>query len=98
MQRSSVSPQSDFFLRPWVRMGMAALMFLCGVMAVRKGLLHFDWVPWFCLGLFYLYGVPRQKGESWGAYLKRPRAIASSALLAAAVVGFLHSLYVLVTK
>jgi predicted Zn-dependent protease with MMP-like domain len=98
MQRSSVSPQSGFFLRPWARMGMAALMFLCGFLAVRKGLLQFDWVPWLCFGIFYLYGVRRQKGEHWGAYFKRPRAIVSSALLAAAVVGFFHSFYVLFTK
>jgi hypothetical protein len=98
MQQSSISPQPGFILSPRLRIVMAALMFLCAVLDVRKGLLQFDWVPWFCFGLFYLYGVPRQRGEPLGAYFKRPRAIASSALLAAAGGGFFYNLYVLWKK
>jgi hypothetical protein len=98
MQQSGVSPQPGFILSSRVRIGMAALMFLCAVLDVRKGLLQFDWLPWFCFGLFYLYGVPRQKGEPLTAYFKRPRAIASSILLAVAGVGFFHNLYVLWKK
>jgi hypothetical protein len=98
MQRSGVSPQPGVISPPWLRRGIAALMFLCAVLGVQKGLLQFGWVPWFCMGLFYLAGVPRQKGESVGEYFKRPRAIASSALLATAVVGFSRNLYVALTK
>ena len=68
MQQTSISPQPGFILSPRTRIGMAALMFLCAVPNAVKGLLRFDWLPWFCFGLFYLYGVPRQKGEPLGAY------------------------------
>jgi hypothetical protein len=74
-------------------------MFLCSVLGVlKKGFLQFEWVPWFCMGLFYLAGVPRQRGERVGEYFKRPRTVASSALLVVAVAGFLYNLYVLFTR
>src|SRR5258706_4205488 len=97
MQRSSVSPQPGFS-PPWLRRGVAALMLLCAVLGVRKGFLQFEWVPYFCFGLFYLTAVLRQKGEPVGAYYKRPRVIATSALLVASIVGFLYNLYVAFTK
>lgn len=98
MQPSNVSPQPGFISPPWLRRGIAALMFLCAVLRMRKGFLQFEWVPYFCFGLLYLAGIPRQKGEPFGAYFRRPRVIAWSALLVVSIVGFLYNLYVLFAK
>jgi hypothetical protein len=98
MQRSGASPQPGVISPPWLQKGVAALMFLCALLGVRKEFLQFEWVGYFCLGLFYLTAVLRQKGEPVGAYYKKPRVIATSTLLVASMVGFSYNLYVLFTK
>ena len=91
--QEAISPQRRFILPFWVRMGLAALMFLDAALYARKAFFQFEWVAWFCFGMYWLIDVPRQKGEPLSAYFKSPRAIASIAFLAAAVVGLGHSLF-----
>ncbi len=98
MQRSDFSRPPGFIMPLWLRIGLASLLFLCSALQVRKGFLHLDWLPWFCMGCYYLLLVPRRRGESFGPYLKAPRTVASNALFVAALVGFGHNLYVLFKK
>jgi hypothetical protein len=96
--QESVTPQSRFSLWLWLRMGIAALMFSCGVLEARKGFLHFAWVPWFCMGMYNLIDVPRHEGEPIREYFRKPRAIASNAFLLAGAIGFGYVLYALLAK
>jgi hypothetical protein len=68
-------------------------MFLDAVLYARKAFFQFEWVAWFCVGMYWLIAVSRQKGEPLRAYLRNPRAIASIAFLTAALMGFGHSLF-----
>src|SRR5258706_5928160 len=77
----------------WARIGLAALMFLNAVLNARKAFVQFDWVPWFCMGMYCLIIVPRQKGETRSAYFKKPRGIASIAFLTSALTGILPILF-----
>jgi hypothetical protein len=92
--QEAISPQPRFILPLWARVGLAALMFLNAVLNARKPFLQFEWVPWLCMGMFWLINFPRQKGESLSAYFKNPRGIASIAFLTAALVGFTHRVFV----
>jgi hypothetical protein len=86
------SPQPHLIVPLWARIGLAALMFLNAILNARKPFVQFEWVPWFCMGAYWLVSVPRQKGETLSAYVMTPRGIASIAFLTAALVGFGHSL------
>jgi hypothetical protein len=65
MQGSDVSPKPVSFLPFWVRIGMACLMFAVTVVPMWDGFLRFDWVFFFCFGLYYVLHLPRQK---WGCF------------------------------
>jgi hypothetical protein len=91
--QEAISPQPGFILPLWARISLGALMFLAAVLEARKAFFQFEWVAWFCLGMYWLIDVPRQKGETLSAHFKNPRAIASFAFLAAALVGFGHNLF-----
>jgi hypothetical protein len=67
-------------------------MFLDAALHARKAFFQFEWVSWFCFGIYWLIYFPRQEGESLRAFFKKPQAIASAAFLTAAVVGFGYSL------
>jgi hypothetical protein len=97
--QEAIPTQLRFVLPLWGRMGLAALMFLVAVLAARKAFLKFEWVPWLCLGIFWLINFPRRKGEPIRAYLKTGlRAVASFAFGVAAVIGSGYNLYVWYTK
>ena len=98
MPRSDASSKPVFFLPYWVRIGVACVMFAVTVLYVWKGFFHFEWVGWLCFGLYYLLYVPRQKGEPAGAYFKKPRTVASLALITTALVGFGYYLRLVFTK
>jgi hypothetical protein len=83
-------PRSIFPL--WFRIGLAALFFVDAALDARKAFLRFEWVPWFCFGMYWLIDFTRQEGEPLGAFFKKPRAIASAAFLMAALVGLCYSL------
>jgi len=90
--------KSISFLPFWVRTGMACVMFAVTAISMWKGFLRFEWVPYFCFGLYYLLYVQRQKAEALGTYFNRPRTIVSVALLVAAVAGFGHNFYAAFAK
>jgi hypothetical protein len=71
-------------------------MFLCAALNIRKG--FFEWGPWVCFGLIFLLNIGRQKGESLGAYFKKPQAAVAILLYAGAVVGFGRGLYILLAQ
>ncbi len=80
------------------RVVMTCLLFSCTVLSMWKGFLRFEWVFFFCFGLYYMMYLPKQKGEAFAAYLKRPRTVASVALLVAAVAGAGYNLHVAFMK
>ena len=94
MRGSTVSSETAFFLPLWARIGIASLMFAVTVLSIWQHFLRFEWVGWFCFGLYYLTYVPRQKGETLGAYFKKPRSITQVALLFATFAGFGYNLLV----
>lgn len=94
MRGSDVSPKPVSTL---MRTGLAFLMFALAALYTWKGF-RFEWAPWFCGGLSYLLHVSREKDEPPGAYFYKPRNIASLALMAAAIAGWGHNLYVLYSK
>jgi hypothetical protein len=98
MQGSTVPSKTVFFLPLWIRIGMASLFFAVTVLLMWKHFLQFEWVPWFCFGLYYLTYVPRQKDEAIGTYFTRPRSIAPMVLLLSAIAGFGYNLYILYAK
>jgi hypothetical protein len=98
MQGSDSSSKLVSFLPFWMRIGMASLMFVIVVLSMWTRLPWFEWAPWLCFGLYYLLYVPRQKGAAFAAYVKEPRAIASLALLVAAIAGIGRNLYVAFAK
>jgi len=77
---------------------MAGVMFAVSVLSMWKGLLRFEWVPYFCFGVYYLLYVPRQKGEAFGTYINNPRTILSFVLIGAALAGFGYNLHVAFVK
>ena len=91
--QDAISPQPRFMLPFWIRLSIAGLMFLDAALYARKAFFQFEWVEWFCFGMYWLIAVSRQKGEPLGTYLRNPRAIASIVFLMAAMVGFGHSLF-----
>jgi len=91
--QEAISPQPRFILPFWARIGLAALMFLNAVLNARKAFVQFDWVAWFCMGMYWLIVMPRQKGKTLSTHFKNPRGIASIAFLTVALVGFGHSLF-----
>jgi hypothetical protein len=96
MHGSDVSSPPAFPL--WARIGLACLMFVDAALSMWKHFLRFEWVPWLCMGLYCLLNSPRQRGETFVAYSKKPLGIASIALLIAALVGFGYNLHLLYTK
>jgi hypothetical protein len=98
MQGSELSPEPIFALPRWMRIGMAAFLLAVAVLVMWKGFLRLHWAPPFCLGFYYLIAVPRQKGEAFAAYIKKPRAMASSALILAALTVSGYSLYTLYSR
>ncbi len=98
MQESDVSTRPVSSLPFWMRIGMACLMFTVAVVSMWDGLLRFEWVYFFCFGLFWVMYLPRQKGETFRAYIKKPRAVATLALSIAIMAGAVHSLYAEFTK
>jgi hypothetical protein len=77
----------------WLRISVAALLFLSAVENLRKGAL--EWGPLLCLGLMLLVGVDRRQGESLTSYYKTPRAVVASLFGVCAMVGILHNIYIL---
>ncbi len=98
MQESDASPKPVFFFPPWMRIGMACLMFLVSVVSMWNGFLRFEWIPWFCFGLFYLLYTSRQKDEAFATYAKKPRVVASLGSLIVGILGFSHHLLTLFTQ
>ena len=49
-----------FFLPSWARIGVVCLMFTCAVLSAWRGFFRFEWVPWFCMGLYWLLYFPKQ--------------------------------------
>jgi hypothetical protein len=88
MQESNVSPQPVVHWPLSVRLGLSGLFFLDTVLHMYKHFLRFEWVPLLCTGLGWLLYLPRQKGETFVAYLKQPRGFAFLALFIAAMVWF----------
>lgn len=77
----------------WLRIGAAALMFVCAVVNARKGL--FEWGPLVCLGLTLLFAVDRRQGESLTSYFKEPQVVVAVVFGACAMVGFLRGIFIL---
>jgi hypothetical protein len=98
MQVSDDSSKPIFILPRWARVGMAFFMFAVTAVSMWKGFFRLDWAPFFCLGLYYLVYVPRQKGEVFAAYIKKPRSIASLGLLCAAIATAGRGLFALFAK
>ena len=98
MQELDVSQRPQPSIPFWGRLILASLMFVVAFLSARKEFLRFEWVPYFCFGLYWLLYVLRQKGETPREYLSKPRAIASVALMVAALIGFVHNLHGLHTK
>lgn len=98
VQDSNVSPHPVIIWPLWLRIGASSLFFVDAILNMWKGFLQFQWVPWLCIGLYCLLYAPRQRGERFSAYLRRPLGIASVALLIGALIGFVHNLSVLYTK
>jgi hypothetical protein len=94
MQGSTVPSKTVFVLPLWMRIGMTSLFFALTVLLMWKHFLRFEWVPWLCLGMYYLTYVPRP-GEGIRTYFTSPRSIASIVLLLSAIAGFGYNLYVL---
>jgi hypothetical protein len=68
-------------------------MFAVALLNMWKG----SWLlgtPYLCFGLYYLFYVPRQKGETFVAYCAKSRTIISVVLLVAALAGFGNNLRV----
>ena len=77
----------------WLRISLAALMFLSAVVNLRKGLL--EWGPLVCLGVMFLLLVDRQRGESLISYFKKPQAVVALLFGVCAMAGFLRGIYIL---
>jgi hypothetical protein len=77
----------------WLRISIAALLFLSAVAYIRKGV--FEWGPLLCLGLMFSLGVDRGQGESLTSYFKNPRAIVATLFGVCAMVGVLRNIYIL---
>jgi hypothetical protein len=86
------------FAPHWMRIGVASLMFALTVLLMWKHFQRFDWIPWPCMGLYYLTYVPRQKGEAFWPYFAKPRSFLTMVLLFTALAGFGRNLYVLYAK
>ena len=80
----------------WLRVALALIMFLCAMLGAREGFL--EWAPYLGCGLYWLILVERNKTESLKEYLKKPRALASGAVLLAALVILGFRLYGQFTK
>jgi hypothetical protein len=86
--------ESDALSRPlWLRIGLPFLMFLNAALGMWSHFSRFEWVPWFCIGLYFLVGLQRQSGEALRAYFQKTRSIASVVLLIIAVAGFGYNFY-----
>lgn len=97
MQVSDASSKPTF-LPFWMRVVMTCLMFAVTAVSMWKGFRRFEWVSFLCFGLYYMFYLPRQKGEGFVAYVRKPRAVASLALLVAVVVGAIHNLHYVFMK
>lgn len=98
MQESTASPPPTFFFPLWARIALACFMFAASALEMFDDFSQLNWVMFLALGLFYLIGVPRHKGEDRRACFKKPRAMISFALIIAVVAGALHMLYSLFAK
>ena len=89
------STLSELRNSPWLslraRIGMSCLFFLDAVLMMRKHFLRFEWAPWLSFGLYWLTYLQRQPGERWRAYLSKPQAVATIALLSISLGWFLHN-------
>jgi hypothetical protein len=77
----------------WLRVSVAALLFLSAVANMRKGM--FEWGPLLCLGLMFSVGVDRGQGESLASYYRNPRAIVAALFGVCAMVGIFRNIYIL---
>ncbi len=97
MQAQTNLPRSRYWapIPLWGRLGMACLMFFCAALNTSKHSPRFAWIPWLCFGLYWLVNIPKRAGETFGTYLKKPRATAMALLIIVVTAGFGHNLYVL---
>lgn len=89
-------PGYSSWLPLWARIGMACLFFLDAALMMSKHFLRLKWVPWLSFGVYWLIYLQRQPGEPWGAFLSKPRAVATTLLLLISIVWFWHDTWAFV--
>jgi hypothetical protein len=83
----------------WQRVGLPCLFLANAVLSLwADGFRRFEWLPWACIGLAGLTLSARKNGEPFLAFLRKPRSLATYALLIVGTVGFGRNLYLMYIK
>ena len=78
---------------PLLRWLVTALMFVFASIYLWTGFFRFQWVGFFCFGLYLLIGFPNPNNSK--RRFSRARAIAIGILLAVGIVAFGRDLYLM---